>query len=288
MELIDNWRKKHPESPLSRLAGAIGVSRKGLQKKAVTDASESDHAWKDRIVGILMEFPCYGYRRITAALKRAGQVANGKKIRRIMRATGLTQKRRKWKPRTTDSRHKLKTYPNLVKDLVVTRPKQVFVGDITYVRLAKGFCYVAIVLDIFTKKVVGWSIEEHMEASLCTDALELALEGGPPEYFHSDRGGQYCSKEHTDILTEAKVAISMADTGVSVDNPFAESFNRTLKVEEVYLKEYDTIDDARDSIKRFIEDMYNKKRLHSSIGYRPPEEFEAEYWRKNQPEVLSS
>jgi putative transposase len=149
-------------------------------------------------------------------------------------------------------------------------------------RLAKGFCYVAILLDVFTKKVVGWGVELHMETSLVVAALKLALEGGCPEYHHSDRGGQYCSYEYTNLLKENGVKISMADTGVSVDNPYAESFNRTLKVEEVYLSDYDTIVDAKESMKRFIEEMYNKKRLHSSLGYKPPEEFETEWLKENE------
>jgi transposase InsO family protein len=129
----------------------------------------------------------------------------------------------------------------------------------SFVRLAKGFCYVAIILDVFTKKVVGWSVELHMETSLVVDALNLALCGGTPEYHHSDRGGQYCSFEYTGMLKENEVKISMADTGVSVDNPYAEAFNRTLKVEEVYLADYDMITDARASLKHFIEVVYNKK-----------------------------
>lgn len=290
MEFIDNWRKGHEAAKSSWLAEAIGLSRKllgkGVAGVSVDELSEDDIALKDKITAILFDFPYYGHRRVVAQLKRGGHCVNKKKVQRVMRVTGLVQKVRKWKPRTTDSRHKLTIYSNCVKDLVLVRPKQVFVGDITYVRLAKGFCYVAIVLDIFTKKVVGWAIAEHMEASLCVEALELALEGGAPEYFHSDRGGQYCSDAHTALLKENNVAISMADTGVSVDNPFAESFNRTLKVEEVYLAEYMTIDDAEESIKQFIEDVYNKKRLHSSIGYVPPEEFEREWLLKNGQEVL--
>lgn len=241
--------------------------------------------WKNRIETILADFPYYGYIRVTEELKRRGCAVNKKRISRIMKETGLAQKRRKSGMKTTNSRHRLPVYPNLVKEISASRPKHIWVGDITYVRLAKGFCYVAALLDIFTRKVVGWSVELHMETSLVVAALKLALEGGAPEYHHSDRGGQYCSREYTDLLKENGVKISMADTGVSVDNPYAESFNRTLKVEEVYLADYETIDDARELMKRFIEEMYNKKRLHSSLGYKPPEEFEAEWLKENEKGV---
>lgn len=216
--------------------------------------------------------------RVSKELKRKGNAINHKKAERLMKKYGLFQKRRKYKPKTTDSRHVLPIYPNLVKDIAADHPKHIWVADITYVRLPKGFCYVAIILDVFTKKIVGWAIDIHMEKSLVIEALNLALLGGAPEYHHSDRGGQYCSYEYTDLLKENSVLVSMADTGVSVDNPYAESWNRTLKVEEVYLSDYETINDARRSIKRFIEEVYNKKRLHSSLGYKPPEEFEKEWY----------
>lgn len=261
---------------------AIGLSPKCFIERDETEHKEEDRTWKDKIETILLEFPYYGSVRVAKELKRKGFIVNKKRIARIMKEGGLAQKRRRCWTKTTDSRHLLPIYPNLVKDIIANHPKHIWVADITYVRLAKGFCYVAIILDVFTKKVVGWSVELHMEASLVLDALLLALEGGAPEYHHSDRGGQYCSYDYTNLLKENGVKISMADTGVSVDNPYAESFNRTLKVEEVYLADYETIVDAKESIKRFIEIMYNKKRLHSSIGYKPPEEFEEEWLKQNK------
>lgn len=261
---------------------AIGLSPKCFKEKDETENLEEDKIWKERIEAVLIGFPYYGNVRVTKELHRRGYSVNKKRIARIMKENGLAQKRRKSWTKTTDSRHSLPTYSNLVKDVVANRPHHIWVADITYVRLAKGFCYVAIILDVFTKKVVGLSVELHMETSLVVDALKLALEGGSPEYHHSDRGGQYCSYAYTDLLKENGVNISMADTGVSVDNPYAESFNRTLKVEEVYLADYDTIVDAKESMKRFIEEMYNKKRLHSSLGYKPPEEFEEEWLKQNE------
>lgn len=261
---------------------AIGLSPKCFIEKNEAENKEEDTIWKERIEAVLMEFPYYGSARVTKELHRRGYLVNKKRIARITKENGLAQKLRKCWTKTTDSRHNLPTYSNLVKDVVASRPHHIWVADITYVRLAKGFCYVAILLDVFTKKVVGWSVELHMETSLVVDALNLALEGGTPEYHHSDRGGQYCSHEYTNLLKENGVRISMADTGVSVDNPYAESFNRTLKVEEVYLADYETIVDAKESMKRFIEEMYNKKRLHSSLGYKPPEEFEDEWLKENE------
>lgn len=260
---------------------AIGLSPKCFKEKNEAE-KEEDKIWKERIESALADFPYYGNVRVTKELHRRGYSVNKKRIARIMKENGLAQKRRKRMVKTTNSRHNLLIYPNLVKDIAANSPHRIWVADITYVRLAKGFCYVAVILDVFTKKVVGWSVELHMETSLVIDALKLALLGGTPEYHHSDRGGQYCSYEYTNLLKESGVKISMADTGVSVDNPYAESFNRTLKVEEVYLADYDTIIDAKESIKRFIEEMYNKKRLHSSLGYKPPEEFEEEWLKKNE------
>jgi transposase InsO family protein len=272
--------KHRGDLPFSRAAHALGLSRKNRYKKEVTPSTELT-TWKTHIEKILTDFPCYGYRRVTATLKRQSFTVNHKKIMRIMHATGLKQKKRKWKPRTTDSRHKLRVFPNRVKDIVPRYPHHLWVSDITYVQLPSGFCYAAIVLDVFTRKVVGWSIALSMEQALVIDALDMALHLGTPAFHHSDRGGQYCATEYVKKLEDVGATISMADTGVSVDNPFAESFNRTLKVEEVYLREYQTFDDAKQSINTFIVDVYNAKRLHSSLGYLPPNEFEA-LWKSQQ------
>jgi putative transposase len=217
---------------------------------------------------------------VTPALKRHGTHVNKKRVQRVMREHGLAQKRRKRFTKTTDSRHRLPTYPNLVSGITPSYPCQVWASDITYVRLAQGFCYVALIVDTFTRKVVGWAVDTHMETSLVMEALTMALAHGAPAYHHSDRGGQYCAHEYIAQLTEHGVQISMADAGMSVDNPYAESLNRTLKVEEVYLKEYHTINDARSALSHFIEVVYNTKRLHSSIGYVPPAEFEAAWYAK--------
>ncbi len=205
-----------------------------------------------------------------------------------MREMGLKQKRRKYKPKTTDSRHRLRIFPNLVKKITPSFPNHLWVSDITYVQLPHGFCYVAIVLDVFTKRVVGWSIALTMEKELVIDALDMALKTGTPVFHHSDRGGQYCAHEYVKRLEDGGTKVSMADTGVSVDNPFAESFNRTLKVEEVYLKSYESFADAQASIAHFINDVYHVKRLHQSLNYQTPNEFYASWQLHNQGHVVQS
>ena len=266
--------------PFSRAAAAIGLSRKNRHEQEAPP--DQDLAvWKKRVESVLSEFPCYGYRRVTAALRRVGHAVGKKKIGRIMRETGLKQKRRKFKPRTTDSRHKLRVFPNLVKEIVPAFPHHVWVGDITYVKLPGDFCYVAILLDLFTRKVVGFAIALNMETPLVLEALDMALKDGTPMFHHTDRGGQYCASEYVGKLQSLGAKVSMADTGVSVDNPFAELFNRTFKVEEVYLRDYQNFDKAKRSIRSFIVDVYNAKRLHSSLGYLPPLEFEA-LWKSRE------
>lgn len=264
---------------------AIGLSPKCWCEKEEKPTAETA-LWKSRIEAILVETPCYGYRKVTMALKRQRYVVNHKKIMRIMDETGLKQKHRKYKPKTTDSRHLLPVFPNLVKEVVPIFPHHIWVADITYVRLPQGFCYVAIVLDVFTKKIVGWAIARSMELPLVMEALASALSKGTPTYHHSDRGGQYCAHEYVNCLQSKGVRISMADTGVSVDNPFAESFNRTLKVEEVYLHDYQNLDEAKASIGDFIERVYHTKRLHASLEYQTPEEFSKAWQLRNREKQL--
>lgn len=284
--LIKKHRKKN--EPLSWYQSAIGLSRKCWTHVSPPEKEEAHIAsWKAKIEAVLSVTPCYGYRKVTHTLKRGGEIINHKKVMRIMRETGLKQKKRTFKPRTTDSRHKLRVFPNLIKDIIPLYPNHIWVSDITYVRLPNGFCYVAIVLDVFTRKVVGWSIALHMEKELVIEALEMAIAVGMPTYHHSDRGGQYCANDYVKILEDAGVKVSMADTGVSVDNPFAESFNKTLKVEEVYLKYYENLEEARASINDFINDVYHTKRLHQSLNYQTPEEFSTQWNLQNPVRVVS-
>lgn len=231
------------------------------------------------IIRILEEFPYYGYRRVTEELKRHGNPHNKKRIQRIMQEEGLVQKCRTYKVRTTNSNHRLTVYPNLIRDRVAMYPEHIWVTDFTYIHLRKGFCYLATVLDMFTRQIRGWALERTMGKELVITALTRALLKGTPAYHHSDRGSQYCSDAYIALLKGKGIAISMSEQGEPTQNGYAESFFRTLKVEEVYLMEYDTFADVEKSVTQFIDIVYTKKRLHSSLGYVPPEEFEAA-WRK--------
>jgi len=230
---------------------------------------------------IAQEFPGYGYRRITVELHRRQVTVNHKKVLRVMREEKILCTRKSFKPKTTNSNHDLPLYPNLVRDVVVTRPNQVWVSDITYIHLDEGFVYLASILDLFGRKCVGWEMSRRIDAALALAALERAIAtramfGLKGLIHHSDRGVQYASHAYVDCLTTHDMLVSMTQTGNPRENAFAESFFKTLKVEEVYLKEYKTFEDAYRNIQRFIEDVYNAKRLHSSIGYKTPNEMEAE------------
>jgi putative transposase len=277
-KLVEKHKPK--DAPLGWFLGVIGLSSKSWYAKPA--AVGADETLIQEIVVILTEFPYYGYRRVAKELRRRGNGDNQKRVQRIMRKHGLTQKRRKQKVWTTNSNHGLAVYPNLIKNIVASFPNHVWVTDFTYIHLRNGFCYLATVLDVFTRQIRGWSLKRNMETELVVLALDRALQKGMPQYHHSDRGSQYCSATYVGILQEKGIKISMSEKGEPTQNGYAESFFRTLKVEEVYLMDYDTVDDALASVTKFIDVVYAKKRLHSSIGYLPPEEFEAD-WIKNNP-----
>jgi transposase InsO family protein len=204
-------------------------------------------------------------------------MVNSKRVLRIMREDNLLCHRRKKFVRTTDSDHGLRVYPNLAKDLVLTGVNQLWVADITYIRLLLEFVYLAVILDAFSRRVIGWALGRTLEAGLTVAALKLAIARGrvqPGLVHHSDRGSQYASTEYIDLLTEHDVLISMSRRGNPYDNAKAESFFKTLKYEEVYRTEYRDFEDAHRQIRKFIESVYNQERLHSALGYRPPVEFE--------------
>ena len=232
---------------------------------------------RDTIQKLAVEMPAYGYRRITAALQRAGWVVNHKRVLRIMREDNLLCLRRRAFVRTTDSNHKLAVYPNLARDLKVSGLNQLWVADITYIRLLLEFVYLAVILDAFSRRVVGWALGRTLEAELAVAALQLAIGRGrvaPGLVHHSDRGVQYASGDYTELLIAHGIRISMSRRGNPYDNAQAESFMKTLKYEEVYRTEYLDFADARRRIGKFIESVYNEKRLHSALGYLPPAEFE--------------
>jgi putative transposase len=232
---------------------------------------------RDAIQKVALKMPSYGYRRITAQLGREGWVVNRKRVLRIMREDNLLCLRRKMFVRTTNSNHKLPVYLNLAKDMVPSDVNQLWVADITYIRLSQQFIYLAVILDKFSRKVIGWALGRSLEAELALEALRMAIRRRQIRsglVHHSDRGVQYASRDYTSLLAQNGIEISMSRPANCYDNATAESFMKTLKCEEVYRTEYLDLADARHQISRFIESVYNQKRLHSALGYQPPAEFE--------------
>jgi putative transposase len=239
-----------------------------------------------QIENIIEEFPGYGYRRVTRQLHRQNMVVNHKKVLRIMRERGLTRKtKRRW-IKTTDSRHSHPIYPNLIQNLIVTAPHQVWTADITYIGIRNGFVYLAVILDLFARRAIGYSIARNIDTALCLAALTMAIvHRKPPKgiIHHSDRGVQYASHDYVKALLQYGFLISMSRKGNPYDNATTESFFKTLKVEEVYLWEYRTLEDVQIRLPFFIQEVYNRKRLHSSLGYRPPVEFEELFIQNQKP-----
>jgi transposase InsO family protein len=232
---------------------------------------------RNQIQHIALRWPAYGYRRVHAELVRQGWRINHKRVLRVMRIDNLLCVRRRKFIFTTDSRHGLPIYPNLVEGLVVTRIDQLWVADITYIRLRLEFVYLAVILDAFSRRCLGWALRRSLEAALTLEALRMALQQRRPKpglVHHSDRGVQYASRDYTAELQQHGIRISMSRIASPYDNAQAESFIKTLKYEEVYRTEYRSLEDARASIGEFLEKIYNHKRLHSALGYRPPVEFE--------------
>lgn len=239
-----------------------------------------DVALRDAIERIILELPGYGYRRVTHALRREGWVVNHKRVLRVMRQESLLCQLKRQFVVTTDSAHGYPTYPNRLAACVLTAPDQAWVADITYVRLPTTFVYLACVLDAFSRRCVGWKLSRQIDTRLTLDALEMALtqrHPAPGLLHHSDQGVQYASAAYVARLEQAGMLVSMSAKGNPYDNAKAESFFKTLKREEVYLNDYRTFAEAQAHLGHFIEAVYNTKRLHSSLGYLPPTEFEAAY-----------
>ena len=241
----------------------------------------------DKIAGIALDFPSYGYRRITAHLRREGMTVNHKRVYRIMAQNGICCSIRRSYKHTTDSNHDLAKYPNLVKNLVPSRIDELWHADITYIRFEASFAYLAAIIDGFSRKVIGYAIGKTLSPALTISALKVAIGRRNTDgvIHHSDQGFQYCSSQYVKILKDNGIEISMSEKANPYDNAKMESFFRTLKVEEVYMSDYETYDDVLASIPYFIEEMYNRKRLHSSLGYMPPEEFEDKF-NKNKSHQL--
>jgi len=238
---------------------------------------DRDMDLRDAIQRIALKWPCYGRPRITAELKRQGWNVGPNRVRRLMREDNLLCVRKRKFVVTTDSNHSLKVYPNLASELDVDGINQLWVADITYIRLETEFVYLAVVLDAFSRRVIGWALDRTLEDDLPLQALRTALEMRRPTsglVHHSDRGSQYASNDYTDLLKDHGCRISMSHKASPWENGGCESWMKTLKYEEVFRQEYRDLGEARTCLERFIDKVYNQQRLHSALGYRPPAEFE--------------
>jgi putative transposase len=279
--MIGRAKEQHPSLSERELCRLFEVSRSWYYKCPSSEAKAAQEVeLRDTIERIVLELPGYGYRRVTKELHRRGWAVNHKRVLRVMRQESLLcQLERRFKP-TTDSAHAFGRYPNLLKEVLIDAPDTAWSADITYVRLPTSFCYLASIIDEFSRYCVGWSLSRFIDTRLTLSALEMALAARQPDpglIHHSDQGVQYASAEYVARLEQSGVQISMAAVGNPYENAKAESFFRTLKMEEVYLKDYRGFEEAERHIGEFIEEVYNKKRLHSSLGYLPPVEFEAIY-----------
>lgn len=228
------------------------------------------------------QWPTYGYRRVTAQLKRAGWHVNKKRIHRLMQEMGLLSARPRRRVRTTNSEHTYQRYPNRVQGLEVQRPEQVWVADITYVRLQNDFVYLAVLMDVYTRYIRGWHLSHSLDQSLTLYALEQALAHGRPEIHHSDQGVQYAAIAYVNRLRDVGIQISMADVGEAWQNGHAERLIRTIKEEEIDLSDYQDFQNAYQQIAHFLNDVYNRKRIHSALGYLTPSEFEVAFQEKER------
>src|SRR5207247_7589849 len=241
------------------------------------EGPDPDMDLRDAIQRIALECPCYGRPRITAELRRQGRMVNPKRVYRLMREDNLLCVRKRKFVVTTDSTHGRKVYPNLAEEMTLSGIDQLWVADLTYIRLQTEFVYLAVVIDAFSRRVIGWALERTVDDELTLAALRQALElrrPAPGLVHHSDRGSQYASGDYTDLLKAQGCQISMSHKASPWENAGCESWMKTLKSEEVYRQEYRDLAEARASIAQFIDEVYNQKRLHSALGYRPPVEFE--------------
>ena len=279
--MIEQIRTQSKGLPLLRACQLLGLSRSDYYRTPVVAVPEEDLL--SAIDTLVLAFPGYGYRRVTQQLRRDGWTVNHKRVLRLMREGGLLcRQKRRWM-KTTDSEHGLSVYPNLLPECgwrQLTAPNQAWVADLTYIRLPGEFCYLATLLDAYSRRVVGWSLARTLEAEVALAALDRALAWRQPPagwIHHSDRGVQYACRDYVRRLQDAGAQISMTAVGSPRQNAQAESFFRTLKREEVYLADYGSFAEAEEGIGRFIDEVYDQKRLHSALGYLPPSEFEERF-----------
>jgi putative transposase len=271
-----------------RMCGAAQVSRASYYRFVGSTAEDQDMELRNVIQKIAVSMPSYGYRRVRMELQRRGHKVNHKRVRRLMREDNLLCLRRRSFVRTTDSKHGFMVYANLARGMVLSDINQLWVADITYIRLQSEFVYLAVILDAFSRRVIGWELGPTLAAELALGALRKALKGrsfAPGLVHHSDRGVQYASGDYTQLLREHQIRISMSRRGNPYDNAQAESFMKTLKYEEVYRSDYRDEREARSGIGRFLEKVYNDKRLHSALSYVPPAEFERSLVKTKVPEA---
>ncbi|HEV2498834.1 MAG TPA: IS3 family transposase [Terriglobia bacterium] len=254
------------------------ISRAGFYRSlCAKPEGDPDLELRDALQRIALEFPSYGWPRMTRELVRRGWTVNHKRVYRLMREDNLLCLRKRKFVITTDSEHDLPVYPNLAREMTLSGLDQLWVADITYIRLLLEFVYLAVILDAFSRRVIGWALDRTLEAELALQALRMALKRRKPAaglVHHSDRGVQYASRDYIALLAEHGMRSSMSRPGNPYDNAKAESFMKTLKYEEVYRQEYRDLAEALASIPHFLEKVYNEKRLHSALGYLPPAEFE--------------
>ncbi len=291
MTLLQKELEERPaaERAIRSLGEAVGLSRSTIFRhlhSPTQSSSTNEVELRGQIQNVALEMRSYGYRPITAELHRRGVKVNHKRVLRLLREDNLLCLRQRAFVRTTDSNHSLTVYPSLARGLVLSNINQLWVSDITYIRLRREFVYLAVVLDAYSRRCIGWALSRHIDTELALKALRMALTNRsvPPGLIHhSDRGVQYAAADYVALLQEHKIQISMSRTGNPYDNAKAERFMRTLKYEEIYLNDYETLAEVLASVQHFIEDVYNRKRLHSAIGYLPPAEFEASL----SPPILS-
>jgi len=263
---------------VERMAELGRISRSGFYRFQKPEPRlNRDMELRDAMQKVAVEWPAYGRPRMTRELQRRGWEVGETRVRRLMREDNLLCVRKRKFILTTDSQHGRKVYPNLARNMVLTDTDQLWIADITYIRLREEFVFLAVILDAYSRRVIGWALDRTLEGELTVAALRMGLARRvvqPGLVHHSDRGSQYASRDYTDLLKEHGITISMSRKGNPWDNAACESFMKTLKYEEVHRNEYRDLDEARAAIGEFLEKVYNQKRLHSALGYLPPAEFE--------------